>query len=121
MSGHTNEIPSELRPVGNLKNRVDTKLKLSIPKTDFNSPRPRQPATAPGAINLKYQFSDLPIMKNLMKNWDHGDDGKLSAASSSSDISEPDNPIRLMNLSHSLLDEDLEVSRKQHKISLFKI
>lgn len=110
MSGHINKIPSELRPVGNLKNRVDSKLKLSIPETNFNSPR--QPSTAPGAINnLKYQFSDLPIMKNFMKNWDHGDDGKLSAAASPTEILEQDDQIGLLNLSHSLLDEDLEVSK----------
>lgn len=59
-------------PVGNLKNRIDNNLKLSIPNTNANNLMNGarvQPSTAP-ICGIKNQFSDLPMMKNLMKNWD---------------------------------------------------
>jgi hypothetical protein len=61
------ESKSEMTPtsVGNLKNRIDNNLKLSIPKTglSFNSIR-NHPSTAPAVTGLKE-------LKNLMKSWDH--------------------------------------------------
>lgn len=58
-------------PVGNLKNRIDNNLKLSIPKSNVNFNGVKtQPSTAPATSGRKNQFSDLPMMKNLMKNWD---------------------------------------------------
>ena len=66
------ESKSEMSPpVGNLKNRIDNNLKLSIPKStvNFNGAK-THPSTAPATSGRKNQFSDLPIMKNLMKNWD---------------------------------------------------
>lgn len=66
------ESKSEMSaPVGNLKNRIDNNLKLSIPKSNvnFNGVK-NHPSTAPATSGRKNQFSDLPMMKNLMKNWD---------------------------------------------------
>lgn len=66
------ESKSEMSaPVGNLKNRIDNNLKLSIPNTNVNINGVRnQPSTAPAVTGMKNQFSDLPMMKSLMKNWD---------------------------------------------------
>jgi hypothetical protein len=63
MSESKSEMPAV--PVGNLKNRVDNNLKLSIPKTNlsFNSIK-NHPSTAPAVSGLKE-------LKNLMKSWDH--------------------------------------------------
>jgi hypothetical protein len=63
MSESKSEMPAV--PVGNLRNRVDNNLKLSIPKTNlsFNSIK-NHPSTAPAV-------SGLEELKNLMKNWDH--------------------------------------------------
>lgn len=62
------ESKSETTPAvtaGNLRNRIDNNLKLSIPNTSlsFNNMR-NHPSTAPAVSGLKE-------LKNLMKNWDH--------------------------------------------------
>lgn len=66
------ESKSEMSaPVGNLKNRIDNNLKLSIPKANVNFNGVKShPSTAPATSGRKNQFGDLPMMKNLMKNWD---------------------------------------------------
>lgn len=62
------ESKSEM-PVGNLKNRIDNNLKLSIPKTNLSlNGMKNHPSTAPAMSGIKNQFGDL---KSLMKNWDH--------------------------------------------------
>lgn len=67
------ESKSEMTaPVGNLKNRIDNNLKLSIPKANVNFIGSKNhPSTAPASSGRKNQFGDLPLMKNFMKNnWD---------------------------------------------------
>jgi hypothetical protein len=67
MSESKSEMSSSL-PVGNLKNRIDNNLKLSIPRTNLSlNGMKNHPSTAPALSGLKNQFGDL---KNLMKNWD---------------------------------------------------
>lgn len=62
------ESKSEMSPAGNLRNRIDNNLKLSIPKTNLSlNGMKNHPSTAPAMSGLKNQFGDL---KNLMKNWD---------------------------------------------------
>lgn len=68
IESNMSESKSEMTPavpVGNLKNRIDNNLKLSIPKTglSFNSIR-NHPSTAPAVTGLKE-------LKNFMKSWDH--------------------------------------------------
>lgn len=73
MSESKSEMPPPM-PVGNLRNRIDNNLKLSIPKTDANFSNcttKNQPSTAPALSGRKNQFGDLPMMKNLMKNREH--------------------------------------------------
>lgn len=69
------ESKSEMsQPVGNLKNRIDNNLKLSIPKSNVSFVGQRShPSTAPANSGRMNQFGDLPIMRNIMKNWDHND------------------------------------------------
>ena len=70
MSESKSEMSTPLTtPVGNLRNRIDNNLKLSIPKSNTCLGHPRnQPSTAPAMTGMKNQFCDL---KNLMKNWEH--------------------------------------------------
>jgi len=58
--------------VGNLRNRIDKNLKLSIPKPNCSIIK-NQPSTAPCGAPKKTPFSDLPVYQ-LMKNWDLGGD-----------------------------------------------
>lgn len=80
MNESKSEMPQAV-PAGNLKNRIDNNLKLSIPKSDmnFNSSK-LHPSTAPTISGRKNQFGDLPMMKNLMKNWDHDKMNDLMSA-----------------------------------------
>lgn len=59
-------------PVGNLRGRIENNLKLSIPKSNNTTcGRIRsQPSTAPMMNDMNSQFSELPMMKNLMKSFD---------------------------------------------------
>lgn len=55
-------------PAGNLKNRIDNNLKLSIPKTSLSlNGMKNHPSTAPALSGMKTQFGDL---KDFMKSWD---------------------------------------------------
>lgn len=59
---------SELKNVGNLKNRIDNNLKLEIPKiNDKALVIDSHPATAP-ACNT---FGDHRLLKDLISNWNH--------------------------------------------------
>jgi hypothetical protein len=57
---------------GNLRNRIDNNLKLSIPEVGMSAfaAKTNHPATAPAVSVKKDQFDDLSTMKNLMKKWD---------------------------------------------------
>jgi hypothetical protein len=57
---------------GNLRNRIDNNLKLSIPDVNLSgyTAKAGNPSTAPALSVKKDQFDDLPSMKNLMKKWD---------------------------------------------------
>lgn len=81
---------------GNLRNRIDNNLKLSIPDVNMNtcSVNDILPSTAPALSMKKYQSDDLPSMKNLMKKWkkEGHDDGFVSTPSSI--ISDKREPVR---------------------------
>jgi hypothetical protein len=89
------ESKSEMLPaVGNLRNRIDNNLKLSIPKPNTNFSPNRHSSTAPVAQNeLPSHIPDMAIVKNIKRNLerhgshDHGYFTPLSSPSSVAKIS----------------------------------
>lgn len=59
-------------PVGNLRNRIENNLKLSIPKSNetFIEQPISHPATAP--VNTGERFNQLSV-KNIMQKWENRD------------------------------------------------
>lgn len=64
-------------PVGNLRNRIDNNLKLSIPKPSTNFNTGCHSTTAPVISSLpkdkKPQISDFTMVKNIIKNIERND------------------------------------------------
>lgn len=59
---------SEIKNVGNLKNRIDNNLKLEIPKINEKTlATASHPATAPASNT----FGDHRLLKDLISNWNH--------------------------------------------------
>lgn len=77
----SNSVLTSAVPVGNLKNRIENNLKLSIPKPNLNfNGLKNHPSTAPAISGRNNQFSDLTVVKNLnlMKPWEHENMNKMN-------------------------------------------